>query len=267
MILVLRLFYYLRSIFTLLTGITNWPTVIAAFVGLPLEKPFAIQLRSTGLRFKVRSPMDIWIVKETCLDRDYERISVPIQNGCKVVDIGAGVGDFSIDTARCNPLGIVHAYEPFSGSFELLKQNVLLNHMENVMAFPEAISDHAGTLQLELSGAAVQHSTARTVLEQGSVAVPAITLSKVLSRLEGGRCDLLKMDCEGAEYGILMNSGDDCWPCIGQIVMEYHDGVTSFSHQDLAAFFEKRGFKVRSFPSKVQRDLGFLHILMEPKDS
>lgn len=260
-----RFAYYVRSIFALLFGITNWPTVISAFIGLPMHKPFTIQLRPSGLRFNVREPMDIWIIKETCLDRDYERLSGPIQPGWHIIDIGAGLGDFAIDAAQHGAW--VCAYEPFPESFDLLKQNLSLNKIENVLPIAEAVSGRAGTLQLEMSGAAVQHKTTSVRGERKTISVPAITLDKALSRLNGFRCDLLKMDCEGAEYDILMMADESCWQRIDQIVLEYHDGVSEHSHQDLIDLFEKRGFKTRCFPSHVRQHLGLLHVILERTSS
>lgn len=261
MMLVRRYAYYFRSIFTLLTGIVNWPAVIAAFVGLPLKRPFVVQLRQSGLCFKVRGPMDVWIVKETCLDHDYERAARPIQDGWNVIDIGAGVGDFAIYAAQCNPRGVIHAYEPFPGSFELLQQNLRLNKVSNVAAFPEAVSGQAGVLKLNMSGEAVQYSTAQASHTQDSISVPSVTLSDVLSRLNGAPCDLLKLDCEGAEYDILMKADESCWQRTRRIVLEYHNGVTTFSHQDLIAFFEKRACSVRYLPSRTHKHWGFLYIV------
>jgi FkbM family methyltransferase len=246
-------------------GITNWPTVVAAFVGLPINKPFVIQLRSSGLRFYVRGPMDIWIVKETCLDRDYERLSGPVQTGWHVIDIGAGLGDFAIDAARHGAL--VCAYEPFLESFDLLKRNLSVNKIENVLPMAKAISGQAGVVRLEMSGAAVQHKTTSVRGERKTISVPAITLGEALSRLNGFRCDLLKMDCEGAEYDILMMADESCWQRIGQIVLEYHDGVSEHSHQDLIDWFEERGFKTSCFPSQVHRHLGLLHVILERTSS
>jgi FkbM family methyltransferase len=260
-----RLIYYFRSIFTLLTGITNWPTVIAAFVGLPISKPFVIQLRSSGLRFNVRGPMDIWIIKETCLDREYEQLCGPVQAGWHIIDIGAGLGDFAVDAAQHSNL--VHAYEPFPESFDLLKQNLSLNKIGNVLPMAEAVSSQAGTAQLELTGAAVQHKTTNVSGKSKVIGVSAITLAEALFRLNGFRCDLLKMDCEGAEYDILMQADEACWQRIGQIVLEYHDGMTEHSHQDLMAFFEKRGFQTRCFPSQVHQHLGLLHVMLERTSS
>ena len=70
-----RLRYYLTSIPTLLWGVRNWPTVIAGLSGLPAASPVVVTLRD-GLRFRVRTLLDIWILKETCLDCQYERASV-----------------------------------------------------------------------------------------------------------------------------------------------------------------------------------------------
>jgi hypothetical protein len=36
--------------------------------------------------------------------------------------------------------------------------------------------------------------------------------------------DLLKVDCEGAEYGILLDLPEPCWPGIRELRMEYHPG-------------------------------------------
>jgi len=40
-------------------------------------------------RLGVRGPMDIWIAKETYLDRFYERYGTPIGDGWAIIDVGA----------------------------------------------------------------------------------------------------------------------------------------------------------------------------------
>ena len=260
--LIRRLSYYLRSIFTLLFGIRNWPTVIAAFIGLPLPKPFRIRLRKTGLIFPVRNPMDVWIVKETCLDRDYERGSVPVQDGWKVIDIGAGLGDFAIDVARRHPSSTVHAYEPFPESLALLQANLALNKTGNVTAFQEAVGAHGSVATLDISQVeSVRHSTMKHSAQ--TIEVPSVTLQEVLHRLPDAACDLLKLDCEGAEYSILCEADSPTLRRIQRIVMEYHDNVTELSHHDLIAFLERQEFKVKCYPSRVRKDIGLLYATRE----
>src|SRR5574337_475143 len=141
--LISRLLYYVSSIPTLLIGVRNWPVMLAAFLRLPLRKPFTVDLRD-GLRFRARTVMDVWIIKETCLDRDYETASVPLQDGWTILDIGAGLGDFAIHAARQSPHGVVYAFEPFPESFALLRENARLNGLEYVRMFPYAVGAARG---------------------------------------------------------------------------------------------------------------------------
>lgn len=152
-----RINYHLRPLPTLFSGIENW----AALFQLLLRKsPTKLRLRG-GLSLKVGSLMDAWIVKETCLDRVYEAHSAPIENGWIVVDIGAGIGDFAVQTAREHPHAQIFAFEPFPASYALLLENIALNRVANVHPFPLAVGGKqtTGSMRLSATGAAVQHTT------------------------------------------------------------------------------------------------------------
>lgn len=205
--------------------------------------------------------MDVWIIKETNLDRDYERYGAAIQDNWKVVDIGAGLGDFTVFAARRASLGCVHAYEPAPDSVALLEKNLALNRITNVRVFPQAVSAQARVLRLDVSsGVAVQYRTAgENPAHCAGISVESVALASVLAKLPGGVCDFLKMDCEGAEYEILLNLDDVTLRRIKRICLEYHLLVAPYSHEDLARFFKHRGWQVRISPSKVRRELGFLY--------
>ena len=252
--------YYLASLPTLLLGVKNAWRVAWAMLTRQRREPFTIELRN-GLRFKVRTAMDVWIIKETCLDRQYERASVPIADGWTVIDIGAALGDFAIDVARRHPDCKVAAYEPFPESFALLQENLALNRADNVAAYPYAIGGGEGELRLSLvSAEAVQHSTAREgIAPRGDVRVSSLTLDRAFADLGLNYCDYLKADCEGAEYDIFFNASAGTLSKIRHICLEYHDGVTAHSHQDLIRFFEGRGFRVRRTPNPAHQHLGLLH--------
>jgi FkbM family methyltransferase len=258
--LVSRVLYYLFSIPTLLLGVKNWPKMIAVFLGLPLAQPIVITLRD-GSRFQVRTLMDIWILKETCLERQYQHASVKVEDGWVVFDVGAGLGDFAISVARARPHSTVYAFEPFPESFFLLQENLRLNQIQNVRAWPHALSAQAGSTALHLfSPEAVQHTTVSRSDRAGSdVQVSSVTLDQVFSQFQLARCDYMKMDCEGAEYDILFNASDATLQKIKHVCLEYHEGVTEFSHRDLVQFFERHGFRVKQTPSPAHRHLGFLH--------
>jgi hypothetical protein len=67
------------------------------------------------------------------------------------------------------------------------------------------------------------------------------------------------MDCEGAEYPILLNTPDELLKKIDRIVLEYHDNVTDYTHQDLKKFLSEGGYKVKITPNFVHADLGYLY--------
>lgn len=258
-----RWWYYLRSIPTLLFGIREPLKIVGIFTGLPVRLPTTIETRN-GYRFRVRSAMDIWIIKEICLDRDYERHSVPIEDGWTVLDIGAGLGDFSMFAARHNQRGTIYAYEPYPESYELLCVNARLNDAPNVRAFPMALSGCGGTVALDTStGEPVRHSVVGGGGTEAIIEIECITLADVLDEHGIEQCDYLKMDCEGAEYEILMQADRQTLNRLRHLCIEYHDGFTPHSGVDLARFLEEHGFRVEVYPSTVHGHLGLLSATKE----
>ena len=253
-----RWLYYLSSIPTLFTGIKNWQMMLKVFLGLPVPKPILIELKN-GLRFHVRTPMDIWVLKEACLEHQYEAASVAIEENWNILDVGAGLGDFAVSVAKEHPRSMVYAYEPFPESFALLLENLRLNQIENVKAIPQAIGAQTGLLQLHaVSAEAVQQTTVAPVTGGQAIQVQSIALDDVLTDLHLTHCDYLKMDCEGAEYGVFLNASPATFNQIDRICLEYHDGVTSHSHDDLVHLFELNGFQVDCTNNPAHSDLGLL---------
>ncbi|NJL94944.1 MAG: FkbM family methyltransferase [Anaerolineae bacterium] len=251
-----RWWYYLRSIPTLLGSIRERGRLLRAFAGWPPPAPFEITLHD-GTRFAVRNRMDIWIIKETCLDRDYERHSVPVQDGWTVVDIGAALGDFAVSVARRLPGARVIAVEPFPESLALLQSNAQLNNVHNLEVIAAAVGAVPGEQRLALgSGVAVRHSTAQP--EAGALRVPGHSLESLFEAAQVARCQFLKIDTEGAEYEILMQASPATLAKIDHICLEYHNGVTPYNHLDLVAFLEQQGFAARSVRNPAHDAIGFL---------
>ncbi len=234
--------------------------VLRLFLGLPVALPLEIRLPD-GLRFRVRTRMEAWLLKETCLDGDYER-DAPLEDGWTIVDVGAATGDFAVHAAARCPRGVVHAFEPLPEAFGRLEEHLRVNGVGNVRAEAQAIAAREGHLALyTVTGLSGQHRTAGdgSVAAGRPVAVRATTLSRVFERHGIARCDLLKLDCEGAEFEILLSAPDDLLARIARIVLEYHDHVTAHTHEDLAARLAERGFRVRTRPNPAWKELGFLY--------
>ncbi len=256
--------YYFRSIFTMFLGIENFHQHIKIFLARSKPHPTLIRLRDSGLQFHVRGAMDIWSIKEAFLDRFYEKFGARVGEGWTVIDIGAGIGEYTLFAAHGHPRNVVYAFEPFGESFAILKENLAWNGATNVQLFNEAIGANTGSLTLSTSlGEPLQFSTALPGTAEHAISVPAISLGDAFSRLELTHCDLVKLDCEGAEYEILFNAPDMILARIDHIVMEYHDGVTPYHHRQLAEYLQDKGFQVKLHPNPVHRHLGYLHAYRE----
>jgi FkbM family methyltransferase len=239
--------------------------MLALLFKLPVSKPALLRLRD-GTQFKVRTAMDVWIIIETYLGRDYEQYGFDIQRNWCVIDIGAGLGEFTIAAAKKCQEGIVYAYEPFPESFELLQQNLRLNRVDNVVAHSRAVGSSTEVMHLNTtSGVPVLYSTAmnNTQTSELDVLVETTTLDKIFETCGIEACDLLKMDCEGAEYDILFHTGVDTFQKMKRICLEYHNGITEYSHLDLIDFLKTYGFSVITNPNPVHKHTGLLFAWVE----
>ena len=143
--------YYLLSIFELLFGFDNPILLVKIYLNLTRAGIQTVRLRSCGLKFRVRGAMDVWSIKETFLDRFYERYGFTIQPDWKIIDIGAGIGDYTLYAAMAQPNSKVFSFEPYPESFGLMQENVRLNGLTNVQVFDQAIGAISGQLILDLT--------------------------------------------------------------------------------------------------------------------
>ena len=249
--------YYATSVITLLTRFEKPGQILAIFLGLPNALPAEIGLRREGYHFQVREAMDVWVIKETCIDGDY-LWKGPLQPGWNVVDIGAGLGDFTVLAAKHCHQGRVHAYEPLADSFELLKENLARNNaVANTQVFQEAVVFGGRPVSaVEHDGEAV---STQFTQEAGPDSVPSVDLAQLLERLPGSRCDFLKIDCEGCEFNLLLGSSPDILNRIDRLSLEIHEGYTPHTEAELSDFLSDNGFDVQIRPNPVHDYLAFLY--------
>lgn len=253
-----RLLYYLSSIGTLLKEFCRPLKIIAIFVGWPSVLPTEVKIRKTGWRFQVRTAMDVWIIKETCLDVDYLWNSVELEPDWRVVDIGAGLGDFTVFAAMNCPDGVIHAYEPLEESYKLLMHNLALNEITNVKSFPFAVASRQRELTAESTEVEAVSTRFVGQAREGKK-VRARGLSEVISALPGGECDFMKIDCEGCEFDLLLDTPPELLSRVHRISMECHNHLTSYRCSQLATHLRNSGFRVRERPNPAHDYLKFLY--------
>jgi FkbM family methyltransferase len=177
---------------------------------------------------------DIWY------HRSYTKhFSVP--SGSVAVDVGANVGVFSLFAART--ARIVYALEPSSSNFPLLRSNTV--QAKNIVPLNLACARADGEALLDVSSDPVSFSLTSNSGSNQQETVGVISLATLFERFKIERCDFLKLDCEGCEFEIILDSDPALMRRIDRIVMEYHDHrSTRFSHRDLLQALERLGFEV-----------------------
>lgn len=155
-----------------------------------------------------------------------------------VVDIGANAGFFTALVLDRWPHARVYAYEPAPETAALLRENV-----PDCVVHQKAVSDRVGTMTLHLDSASGGHSLHAT--QGAEVEVETVDLAAVLA--ESGPVDFMKIDCEGAEAGILEAGRSLLTSSVRYLVLEYHQqlGVDPAAIQRL---LNDCGYAVRSTP-------------------
>jgi FkbM family methyltransferase len=215
----------------------NWPSMLTSGWH---RAPITLRLRN-GLQFVVRPGSgDRATINEMFVQNTY--LADPrfaIAAGDRVLDIGANIGAFTLLAARAAPRGKVCAVEPETGNFAVLQQNIALNRAENVDLLQVAVGASEGHAVISAAGI-----LSSTVGDSGSSAqtVPQVTLASLVARL--GEVDLLKMDCEGAEFDIFFSTPLPVLQKIRRITMEYHNASAARSGAALGDILINAGFEV-----------------------
>ena len=146
-----------------------------------------------------------------CIRNDYG-LRQQLSNVKTILDIGGNVGFFSIAARSHYPRATIHTYEPNPRVLPCLKSNTA---ELGINVYSEAVGADCGVVSL------VDVSTSNMAYTQlsGDGAIPQTSLEIAVERL-GGTVDLLKLDCEGAEWDMFRSTNS--WRHIRNIRMEYH---------------------------------------------
>lgn len=165
-----------------------------------------------------------------------------IKPGDYVLDIGAHIGAFSVYAAKRGAL--VQAYEPDFQNYTFLVEQKGLNPDigKNIQTAMLAVTGDGRDVTLIKCSDAENTGGNWTSRKDGQTGegetVGSITLDELCALPE--KIDFLKMDCEGAEYEILMQADGKTLDKIEKIAMEWHGGEEAF--HELRVFLGACGF-------------------------
>jgi FkbM family methyltransferase len=207
------------------------------------------------------------LIKEIFVDDCYRLAELQLRPGEVIVDIGANVGAFALAAARMFPQAPIICVEPAAGAYAFLEKNVRGNHLSQVGTINAACGASSGEQMLYARQLQKRNPTTWSTFYKmdnyGSVfapldKVPVFSLDDLFSTYEIDACGLLKLDCEGAEYEILLNASRLVLSKIRQISMEYHVGLTDHTPAELGSWLDHCGFAIEQQPL-LDEEGGYLY--------
>ena len=167
-----------------------------------------------------------------------------------IADVGANAGYYSMFFSKyLAEASEIFAFEPSSSVINILRQNIEMNGIKNVVILDKAVSDHTGTEQFFIGAHHQQSSLIGGWADNNTVgtktSVDSVTLDDFFSNLRQRHYpDIIKMDIEGG--GALALKG--CNECIVNnrpfILMESHTGDEDQAIIELLKKYDYEAFRI-----------------------
>ena len=225
--------------------------------------------------FKCRDFDDDLIYKEIYLENGY-KIKDEFEPNEVVVDIGMHIGCFS-KLALDNQCWHLLGFEPKLDNFKMAEKN-LKDYMDG-----ECYIYHKGVWRSDTPKTKLHLGNRRLNIDNGGYdtfassgeEVDSISLDDIIRQC--GKIDLLKIDCEGVEFPILLTSKLLNTDTVYSIAGEYHeiggnwdtlkipeiakiDGYFKFTIDELKEFFESKGYNFEYNRNRNERKIGYFWV-------
>lgn len=235
-----------KGFFEITNTYKNWPIWLLYKVGV-INKKIKLYLRK-GVSFNVSERNNLETIDEVWRNKVQIREMELPKNGI-IIDIGANIGAFSIMAANELESGVVLSYEPEDKNYSALQRNVSDNDLENkIKPIRLAVSNEAGESFLFLGKASGYHTlspseSANKFTDDKKQVIKTTSLENIFEENNIINCAFLKMDCEGAEKVIILNTDIKYLRRISCMVIECHNG-----YQEIINHLTENGFEIKLIP-------------------
>lgn len=140
------------------------------------------------------------------------------------IDVGANIGNYTIDMSKKNPKNKIISIEAHPSTYNILKRNIKLNNLKNIVLINKAVYSEKKSLTLAVKNGWSMLSSLMTEIRSdfnNLITVETETLDNLISHING-KVGLMKVDIEGAELHCLYGSKNTLQRC-NKIIIEIHD--------------------------------------------
>ena len=239
-----------KRVVNMVKNLDNWAEYLIYKIGGKKKDSFLFKLKNGQTVLAPRRILPEF--KESFFEEVYFK-NLPSQledtYNPNVLDIGANVGYFSLCTILKLNKPHIYAYEPIKGNYQLLQQNIDRAPYDGLRLYNMAVSNLPGDITLRFSEDDITTSASLLSNATGTheEVVKCTTLEDIMRENKLRKIDLLKMDCEGAEYNILYNTTPELYAKINCIALETHAGSgEKENHDALLAFLKSAGYQTKT---------------------
>lgn len=169
-----------------------------------------------------------------------------------VIDIGGNIGDTPLYFSKKG--AEVIGFEPVRHLYKLAIKNVELNEelSNRITLVNKGVGGKRGTLTYK-------SNSVETYADEDSYEMEVISIKDLLNDYDFTP-DILKMDCEGCEFEVILNND---LTMFNDIIFEHHSKIVKKDYRPLIKKLEKEGFKINTYPVTVSElsfeDIGIIH--------
>jgi len=198
------------------------------------------------------SMADLFVLKELFVQQTYSGIlrHLPSRH-IRFVDVGGNIGAFAVWLASHCEIREGLVFEPLGINQRILQFNLLGNGLENVSLIRAGLGGKARicpmTFDIKSPGGSSLYST-KTFQGEPTELVQVFSFQEWMHS-QAGLFDLLKLDCEGAEWEIIEATPPETFRRFAVVVAEVHapfsDNVSKFKD-----YFDQAGFRAIRWDSR-----------------
>jgi FkbM family methyltransferase len=250
--------------FNLVRNVENWPTFISFKLGLNNDNPLKFKLKPTPIELTM-SPSMKPLFGEIFMTQVYEPALQSItKKDPTIIDVGGNMGYFALYSFLRKPEATIHSFEPVPTNYGFLQNNKRTNAQFNWHLYNNAVSDQDGEHDfyydanyspegVDVSASLFSPEHISTVNQNHScITVEVLGLSAWMQKNNITNCDLLKLDCEGAEYNIVYSLTDQDFQAIRYIVADVHPMKEENENIDaLDAYLHTKGYQVDTVNQEI----------------